>query len=225
MNLMNWNARFAKTVCVKSIKPRQQSSKAQDFTLQITKDQLWNYAQYAMFVTRSKITMYAKNVSTLQLRSKNTTKTYAIRNADVTCDYANVVGASGTLSARSLQGFSASPKGIACAVVAAIGISLFLPMEQVSQASIVPTKSVLKAYTRSLLTGKQYGCVSKLWGKESAWNYRADNPNSTAYGIPQILNMTTNNPWIQINLGLKYIRHRYDQPCKALAFHNNHGWY
>ena len=27
--------------------------------------------------------------------------------------------------------------------------------------------------------------LMKLWGKESAWNYKADNPNSTAYGIAQ----------------------------------------
>jgi hypothetical protein len=98
-------------------------------------------------------------------------------------------------------------------------------MSQVSQAQIMPTKSVLKAYAKSHLSNHEYRCVARLWGRESAWNYQADNPHSTAYGIPQLLNMTTNNPWVQINLGLKYIKHRYDRPCKALTFHDKHGWY
>jgi hypothetical protein len=29
----------------------------------------------------------------------------------------------------------------------------------------------------------------------------------------------------QIDLGLKYIKHRYGTPSKALAFHNANGWY
>ena len=29
--------------------------------------------------------------------------------------------------------------------------------------------------------GKELGCLKRLWGKESAWNHLADNPNSTAF--------------------------------------------
>jgi hypothetical protein len=65
-----------------------------------------------------------------------------------------------------------------------------------------------------------------LWDKESRWDYTADNPRSTAYGIPQLLNMDEKTPMArQIDLGLKYIQHRYGTPTKALAFHDRHGWY
>ena len=33
----------------------------------------------------------------------------------------------------------------------------------------------------------QFACLDKLWTKESNWRVDADNPNSTAYGIPQAL--------------------------------------
>lgn len=132
----------------------------------------------------------------------------------------------GTLTARSLQGFRANRLRLVRAVAFAIGISLFLPMEQVSQASIVPTKSDLKSYTRSLLPKEEYKCIARLWGKESAWNHLADNPNSSAFGIPQILGLTTTNPYTQIHKGLIYLEHRYsNSACKALAFHKRNGWY
>jgi hypothetical protein len=148
-----------------------------------------------------------------------------LRHTALTSTYDNKLDEFGTLQARSHQGFSTSRQRVARVVAAVIGISLFLPMDQVSQASIMPTKSDLKSYTRSHLSLAQYKCVSRLWGKESAWDYRADNPHSTAFGIPQLLNMTTQSPWAQINLGLKYIKHRYQTPCKALSFHNKNGWY
>ena len=73
---------------------------------------------------------------------------------------------------------------------------------------------------------KERQSLHKLWMKESRWDYTADNPKSSAYGIPQILNMPEDTPMIkQIDLGLKYIMHRYGTPTKALAFHNAHGWY
>ena len=131
-----------------------------------------------------------------------------------------------TLTARSLQGFRANRLRLVRAVAFVIGISLFLPMEQVSQASIVPTKSVLKAYTKTLVKGKEYKCLSKLWGKESAWNHLADNPDSTAFGIPQILGLKTVNPYTQIHKGLIYIERRYsNSACKAWKFHKRNGWY
>lgn len=65
-----------------------------------------------------------------------------------------------------------------------------------------------------------------LWMRESKWDYRAKNPNSTAYGIPQILDMPIDTGMFeQIQLGIKYIKHRYGTPTLALAFHNANGWY
>ena len=71
----------------------------------------------------------------------------------------------------------------------------------------------------------QYRCLELLWDKESKWNPRADNPKSTAYGIPQLLKLKARDPYTQIDLGLKYIKHRYLTPCKALDFHKRTGHY
>ena len=197
MNHMNWNAQSVTEKCARFIKQHQPSLKPKDSIQPI---QGKRHAQ-------RKDKQKGPLTSAFTLKEQNTL--YSI----------------GTLQARSHKGFNASRLRIARVVAAVIGITLFLPMDQVSQASIMTTKSDLKSYTRSQLTGHQYKCVSQLWGKESAWNYLADNPDSSAFGIPQLLNMTTENPWKQINLGLKYIKHRYQTPCKALSFHNKHGWY
>ena len=72
----------------------------------------------------------------------------------------------------------------------------------------------------------EWNSLFALWNKESRWDYTANNPHSTAYGIPQLLKMDESTPMErQIELGLKYIKHRYGTPSKALAFHNRNGWY
>ena len=136
--------------------------------------------------------------------------------------FVNVLWPSGTLTARALKGLRASLKGVACLIAAAIGIALSMPMAVAPAAQIMPIKTYAKAKTTNT---KQWTCLAKLWGKESAWNHLADNPHSTAYGIPQILGLTTNNPYKQIDLGIKYIKHRYNTPCKAWTHHKNKGWY
>lgn len=71
----------------------------------------------------------------------------------------------------------------------------------------------------------QYVCLTRLWGKESAWNHKADNPKSTAYGIAQMLGEKSKHPKKQIDNGLRYIKHRYDKPCTAWKFWQRHKWY
>ncbi len=72
----------------------------------------------------------------------------------------------------------------------------------------------------------QYYCLEELWFKESRWNPKADNPRSTAYGIPQLLKLKEQNPFRQIDIGLRYIEHRYSgSACKALQHHKIKGWY
>lgn len=72
----------------------------------------------------------------------------------------------------------------------------------------------------------EWNSLLTLWNKESRWDYTANNPRSTAFGIPQLLDMSEKTPMPrQIELGLKYIEHRYETPSNALAFHNRHGWY
>ena len=76
-----------------------------------------------------------------------------------------------------------------------------------------------------LLNAKEYRCLEILWNKESRWDPRADNPKSSAYGIPQLLKMKELDPFKQIDLGLKYISKRHNTPCKALDYHNRRGHY
>ena len=85
---------------------------------------------------------------------------------------------------------------------------------------------IYKVYTHiKLMNAKEYRCVELLWNAESHWNPRANNKKSTAYGIPQLLKMTETNPYLQIDLGLKYISKRYGSTCKAWAKHKAVGHY
>lgn len=83
-------------------------------------------------------------------------------------------------------------------------------------------------------TGSQWQCLDNLWTRESHWNYKADNPSSSAYGIPQALpgsKMSSagsdwqTNPVTQIKWGLNYIADRYGTPCGAWAHSEDVGWY
>ena len=80
----------------------------------------------------------------------------------------------------------------------------------------------------------QFTCLDKLWTRESGWNPRADNPTSTAYGIPQSLpgsKMASagadwrTNPETQMAWGLGYIKARYGDPCHAWAHSESDNWY
>ena len=81
---------------------------------------------------------------------------------------------------------------------------------------------------------EQFGCLDSLWSRESGWRVNADNPSSSAYGIPQALpgsKMATAgadwayNPETQIRWGLGYIAGRYGTPCGAWGHSQSHGWY
>jgi len=80
----------------------------------------------------------------------------------------------------------------------------------------------------------QFGCLDSLYTRESNWNVHADNPSSTAYGIPQALPGSkmasagsdwATNPVTQIRWGLGYIRDRYGSPCGAWAHSESSGFY
>lgn len=104
-------------------------------------------------------------------------------------------------------------------------------------------KKVAKRYprtaARTMMTTRGYSkaqqnCVIRLWDKESNWRWWADNPSSSAYGIPQALpgsKMASagrdwrTNPVTQIKWGLKYIKDRYGKPCAAWGHSVRRGWY
>ncbi|MFC3686791.1 lytic transglycosylase domain-containing protein [Aquipuribacter hungaricus] len=80
----------------------------------------------------------------------------------------------------------------------------------------------------------QWSCLDSLWQKESGWKHTADNPSSSAYGIPQALpgsKMSSagsdweTNPATQIQWGLGYIDGRYGSPCAAWSHSKAKNWY
>ncbi len=78
----------------------------------------------------------------------------------------------------------------------------------------------------------QFSCLDSLYMSESGWRVDADNPSSSAYGIPQALTQLHELPAdymtsaeSQIRWGLEYIQDTYGTPCSAWSFKAGHGWY
>lgn len=76
--------------------------------------------------------------------------------------------------------------------------------------------------------------ANKIISAESGWNPRAQNPSSSAYGIPQALpgsKMASagkdwkTNPITQLKWFKSYINSRYGSMGNALSFRSSHGWY
>jgi hypothetical protein len=94
-------------------------------------------------------------------------------------------------------------------------------------------RAIAKAQLAARGWSDQFGCLDRLWQRESGWNTYASNP-SGAYGIPQALpgsKMATagsdwrTNPATQIRWGLGYIGSRYGGPCAAWSHSQSTGWY
>ena len=187
---------YAKTVCARSIKQPQPSLNQKAFT-----------AQGARHAQR-----------------KDT------QNNALTCGFNNkeseLLDSVGTLTGLEQPNCSArTVKRLVRAVAIVIGISLFLPMASAVPATIDPKQSA-KAFARSQISDKrEYVCLSRLYGKESAWNYRAR--NGSHYGIPQGRSewLKTANPQQQVTWGLNYIHHRYKTPCEAWRHWLKHDWH
>ena len=78
----------------------------------------------------------------------------------------------------------------------------------------------------------EFPCLDSLYVSESNWRIDADNPTSSAYGIPQALTSMHDLPAdyytsaeAQIRWGLGYIQDAYGTPCSAWSFKQSNGWY
>lgn len=88
---------------------------------------------------------------------------------------------------------------------------------------------------KEILTTKSYKCLKKIIYKESRGNPSAENPDSSARGIGQLLTGTyrnlgmkhSNNEGAQLVAMLGYIGRKYGSggPCAALKFHSRHNYY
>ena len=115
------------------------------------------------------------------------------------------------------------PRGIYCLLAATF---IFSGMTTSNAHDLSKDVEMYKLYTHiKLMNAKEYRCVELLWNAESHWNSKANNKKSTAFGIPQLLKMTETNPYLQIDLGLRYISKRYGSTCKAWAKHKAVGHY
>ena len=132
----------------------------------------------------------------------------------------------GTMARQSPSGAHRDPlRRVGRGVLACIGISLLFMPEAGGSA---PKQYVsYKEYALHLLDYdyEQYSCLSKLYGKESAWNPKAR--NGSHYGIPQGRSewLKDQDGWTQVRWGLSYIEHRYSNPCKALDHWKAKNWH
>lgn len=111
--------------------------------------------------------------------------------------------------------------------------------EQARQEAIANAVADPRAAARQMLADRglgddQFQCLDRLWTKESNWTVSADNPTSSAYGIPQALpgnKMASagadweTNPVTQITWGLGYIDDVYGSPCQAWNHSQAVNWY
>ena len=105
------------------------------------------------------------------------------------------------------------------AIVMMLSVTFAVP----ASASATPSKEIesYKIYAHmKLMDTKQFLCLHTLWVRESNWNPKSQ--NGSHYGIPQLKNKAVKqmNGFAQVDIGLKYIAHRYSLPCNALAHWN-----
>jgi hypothetical protein len=79
---------------------------------------------------------------------------------------------------------------------------------------------------------KEFDCLNTIVIRESNWDYKAKNPNSSATGIPQALVIThklgkefLESPEYQVDWMISYLVSSYKTPCNALSFWNKNKWY
>ncbi len=92
-------------------------------------------------------------------------------------------------------------------------------------------RSYARRATRSAV---EFGCLVRLWTRESNWNPRSRNHTPVwqggvpkhAFGIAQLVGEKATDARTQIDHGLAYIRDRYPLgACQALSFSDRHGYY
>ncbi len=115
--------------------------------------------------------------------------------------------------------------------------SALAPGRTAAQAAARASARRAKALARRQLAARgwsrQFGCLERLWTRESHWNARAGHP-ARSYGIPQANpgrkmrsagRRWRTDPGTQIRWGLGYIDRRYGSPCGAWRHWQRRHWY
>lgn len=99
---------------------------------------------------------------------------------------------------------------------------------------INPHEQTLKQFAKhqvhTLWTKRQWPCLKQIVWIESRWKHNAYNPETTAYGLGQLIGSRQylkGKPFKQITKMMDYIAHRYptDLACEALQHHHRWAWY
>ena len=147
------------------------------------------------------------------------------QNTALTSTYVNEFDKAGTLSSQNPSRVQSDPlRRVGRSVLVAIGITLFTPAY--ADAPDEVKRLTIKEYAAVLVDDKyQMSCLSKLYGKESAWN--PDAVNGSHYGIPQGRSIYLKDATAeqQVMWGLKYIDNRYGSPCKAWDFFQKNNYH
>jgi hypothetical protein len=96
----------------------------------------------------------------------------------------------------------------------------------ITEANATTSIDNLKLYAHSrIIDYKEFQCFNKIITKESRWRINA--VNGSHYGLGQMRNKKyrTLDGFTQIDWTLRYIKHRYETPCQAWAFHQKRNHY
>jgi len=147
------------------------------------------------------------------------------QNTALTSTFTDALDTAGTLSSQNPSRVQSDPlRRVGRSVLVAIGITLFTPAY--ADAPDEVKRLTIKEYAAVLVDDKtQMSCLSKLYGKESAWNWKAN--SGSHWGIPQgrseyLRDATAEE---QVRWGLKYIDNRYGSPCKAWEFFQRNNYH
>jgi hypothetical protein len=106
---------------------------------------------------------------------------------------------------------------IATAVIAAL-LSIFNPKPANADMN-------LKLYAYNKMDWSEFQCYNWLIYKESRWNPKARNGSHRGLGQMRSEWYGTLSPKKQIDVHIKYIRHRYSDACNALKHFETKGWH
>ena len=134
---------------------------------------------------------------------------------------------------RSEPSRSDRAKDVHPAKAAALGTDAGLAMAATEKVPESDPREIGRALIAELgFSAEQFTCLDSLYVSESDWRVDADNPTSSAYGIPQALTSLHDLPAdymtsaeAQIRWGLEYIQRSYGTPCNAWSFKQGNGWY
>ena len=154
----------------------------------------------------------------------------ATKTRGLTCGFANVLGRSGTLTARALKGSERAASRIARSVAIVIGIALSMQSTAVGVGSQVPIQSI-KELADKQLTERQEYCHNQIVYRESRFIKNARNGSHIGYYQGKSAALIDAPDDYQFYWFYHYTMHRYgvtqyDEPnyCASLKHLVTKGW-